>query len=424
MDFKQQGDASKWWNRRLKGGGRTAFALFIAVFALIFGEKTLFADDLEEYDAKSLQAVLNIPIVPLKDEYSTLRVLFHLRKPVRFTAFLMAQEEGFYAAEGLPPIEFVWLDNSSNVNVSPRNDDVQFMTNRLARVYRLACLGNPAVSIDQISTRSALGVLYRKELFPDVTKLEHLQHLKLGTFYRVLEEPLVTCVKAKLPKDIVYFCGDGQILLRTGAIDGLYCSEIDLPKLMEYTKWRDDFGFLPLAGTESDLPGQSMNCRLDFAAKFPDLCEKFARASYRGLQAAMQNPARAREVLKKYYDQLKLVYDEVIITEQLKICVPLTDPKERLEDNGDFSREQFETMKSHLIDAGLISEETAVSYDDFIFPILKPGTKERLQAAWEREKAKIEGKTAETNAPASDANDNANDNANDETNADAAESAP
>lgn len=345
-----------------------------------------FSAHFDTFADRDIQSILDIPITPLRREYKELNVLFHLRKPVRFIGFLMALEEGFYAEEGLPPIHFLWYDESIGILQSIRNDSVQFMTNRMARVYRLACMGNPSVPIDQISSRSSFGVLFRKDLFRDINSFEQLHNMKLGSYFRVMEEPRVASVKAHLSKEIVYFCYDGHILLRTGAIDGLYCSEVELPRLMTYTKWRNDFEYLRLSDTDFDLPGQSLNCRLDFLLKFPDLCEKFVRATYRGFYEAANNPERALEVVKKYCEQLNQVYDEVIFTDQLQLCIKLIDLKSRIEENGDFTPKQFERMQSLLIDAQMVSEESAVPYEDFFFPVMKPETKVRLDAIRRREK--------------------------------------
>lgn len=204
--------------------------------------------------------------------------------------------------------------------------------------------------------------------------------MKIGSYFHLQEEPIAVEKNFGLTNDLIFFVGEGNSLLRKGAIDALFCSEMMLPKIKTYTKWDSSLLFMPIADEMTDLPGLSINCRRDFLIRHPEWCINFVAATYRGWCLAKSDPDRAKGLLKEYHQKFNRLFDDVIISEQLSLILGEIDATSRPSEHQELSEEEFHSMRSAMTKAGLVSDESALSFEEFFFPVLKPETSERIEA--------------------------------------------
>lgn len=316
---------------------------------------------------------------PIPQKLDKITILFNYEPSVRFAGFLAAQENGFFQAEGLPPVEFCCLDERHDMLSEIRDGHAQFATVWTPYAYHAACADGDVVVISQALQHSALGIMYRIDRFPNLKKFEDFKELKIGSYFRASENIAMIGHHFGFPSEPVFYIRNGLILLRYGALDALYYNAYDAKIIVENSKYRDRCAFLPLIDSGIDLPEDSMICLRGFLEAQPEICAKFVRALFRGWLFVKNNREQALPIIKKYYDHSGVMYDDFLVDAQLDEWEKYSCITEDIEKNGRLSSERFDQMRQMMINAGLVDAEKAPAYEDFFVPVMLPETITRLR---------------------------------------------
>ena len=319
------------------------------------------------------------PEAPVPDHFDKLTVLFHLEPGVPFVGFLVAQSEGYYAEEGLPPIEFVHMTPAESGNREMRAGRAQFATIWTARSMLAAAHGDGCVSIAQVLRKSSSGIVVRTDVHPNIRSLSDLASHRVGIFFRGWENATILFHSLGIEIDPIYYQGMGLNLLRQDAAEAICYSSYGSAEVLKCSKYRDHLLFLPFAEAGFDLPEDCLTCTKAFLFKHPDICEKFVRATTRGWAKALSDREKALLAIQKSLESEKDIFDRKIVRaqfEEWKRLIQSQDPAER----SILSPEQFDRIFTLLKEAGLIEPENTLSYERYFYPVLLPETRTRIEA--------------------------------------------
>ena len=293
--------------------------------------------------------------------------------------YLIAQEKGYYAEEGLPPVKLTWLADDSLGASEHVAGNVHFSTVWTSHCYRFFCNGSDIVTIAQVARHPSSSILIQSDRHPDVDTLYRLPGHQFGIYFRWEENAAILKQKLDLTTDPVYFKSGGLMLLRQGVIDALYTCSYLAPVNRHFSRYRNVTKFFPLEAIGLGMPEDAISCSKSFLFQYPEICQKFVRASFRGQQTAVNDRAVALDTLKRYSDKHKVIFDETVVSRQLDEWAKILDMDPGLERNGELPKAEFNNMRELMIDCGLIRKESALGYEEFFYPVMRPETIERIR---------------------------------------------
>ena len=324
-------------------------------------------------------------------QYEQLVLLFHCEPGVQFTGYLVAQNEGYFQEEGLPPVDIRGYRPTARGDIEMLAGRAQFCTIMLSRAYYVRVKEKDrCVAISQIAQQATSGIMIRGDLHPDIHALSDFSGYRLGIFFRGRESVLAAAKTLNLNIKPVDYMNDGLALLRRGVVDGVCYSSYGSLVYTHYSKYTDIIRVFPLSETGCEMPEDALICTKKFMYAHPEICQKFVRALWRGWKKAKDDRKLSLNVLKAYYDREGYFFDEHITSEQLDLWFDVLELQPVLEDNGILSRDQFAHMVQLYIDTDMLPTDDVVSYDDYFYPVMRPETMERIKAENEAESKKAE----------------------------------
>lgn len=319
--------------------------------------------------------------VPVQDQLDEINIIFHTSQPsVQQTGFFLAQAKGYYKEEGLPKINIRWPQSGKiDGTVLLEIKKAHFYTLGMARAYIANCLGIPNAVIALICPKPEFAFMVRTDLAPRITEFKDLAKARIGVEIRMDEYPLLLFSHFKMPFEPVVVVSDGTTLFRKGAIDALFVSAHGAQFYKDYSRYRNHIILLDADRSAFQLPGESLICRKDFLLKYPEICQKFTRATFRGYLYASENREEALAILREVYKEEHILFDEFIVKKQLDIWFREMDLKPTVENNGNFSESDFNKLRSYVIETKVVDPKKGTSYQDFFYPILLSPTIERIK---------------------------------------------
>lgn len=320
------------------------------------------------------------PEAPIPDQYDELTVLLHAEAGVPFVGYMVAQNEGYYEEEGLPPIKFKHITSDLSGNREMRAGRAQFCTIWATRSIRCAALGDGCVSITQVMPRSTSGFVVRSDLHPNIRSIDDLVGCRVGVFFRGWEDASTVLNINKIHCETFFYQGNGLNLLRRNAVDAIcYCS-YSAAITLKSTKYRNNLLFLPFADEGFDIPEDCITCTKSFLFKHPDICEKFVRATYRGWEKAEADSEKAMAAIKSDCEASGIFFNRKLAMQQFKEWKKLMDFVDSEKLRGILTREQFEQIMTTLKKSELLDEEKTLSYENYFYPMTLPETVLRVES--------------------------------------------
>ena len=316
--------------------------------------------------------------IPPPDTLESITLLLHTSPGVEFLGYLIAQDQGYYAEEGLPPVKIRWFEDGISGVREHRSGRVQFSTVWAPRIYHFYCHGSGVISIAQTMRHSTAGVLVRSDLRPEIRSMNDLTGFRVGIFFRGEENAVAVGRKLHISPEAIYFQQEGQVLLRRGVIDALCCNSYGVPVFQRYSRYRNVVRFYPFEEIGLGMPEDALACTKKFLFKHPEVCRKFVRATFRGWQTMLDDRDLAIQILKKYYMEKKDLFDEQIVNKQLDEWEKAIDLSPELEQNGFLSPQEFKKMRDLLVETNILTEESARRYEEFFYPVMRTGTMARI----------------------------------------------
>lgn len=382
LSFRSPFGFGRFWVGAAKKRGHLLrlFIIFWGTFFLAMGVgfPTLWGQAQTETFYQGSLNDLAIPIEPIPDTLEQISVLLLETPNVSTVGFLVALEEGYYEEIGLPPVRLRRMNERTSGLREQRLGYAQFSVIWMTRAYHHNALGSLLVSIGRFGAGS-LNLLVRRDLHPDIRRLEDLDGYSIGVHYRNEEYIQIVLEALGIRSTLIPYTGNGLILLRNGAVDGLCCSSYLTGTAAKYSKFRNDYRSLSILDTGIVLPELCVMTLQPFLMKHPRICRDFMLATWRGWRKAYQDEEMALSVLKKYYVSQSFAFNDRIVRQQWAAwtaSMPLSDV---LEENGVLSRDEFEVMRDLMIRVKMIEPDKAASYDDFFFPVTMPETVRRIE---------------------------------------------
>ena len=359
---------------RYTASARRFFVCFLVCCAL-FPALTGRADNRSD-----LCLALSEEEIPPPEIVRQIHLALHKSPGVRFLGYFVALEKKYYEEAELPPVAISFLSETSEVLSELRSGRAIFSTSWAPRAYRSNALGGGIVSIAQVAQKSSALILVHADHNPEIQSLADLDGRRLGVYFRSEENAQCLASTLGITPNFIYHRFQGSDLFRSGAVDALCCSTYTTPILFRYSRLRGSLLELPLSQVPgNDLPEDCLTCTKAFLFHHPDICRRFVLASWRGWKTALENRSEALAILKKYYEQEQIPFDEVIISDQLdeweKILQLDPDP----ENNGNLSEKAFEQMRQAMIQAGLLEKESAPNCSEFFYDVTDFETFQRVK---------------------------------------------
>ncbi|MDO5580882.1 MAG: ABC transporter substrate-binding protein [Planctomycetia bacterium] len=318
--------------------------------------------------------------VPPPEKLNEIALVFHSPVPsVQQAGYLIAQKNGFYKQEGLPPVAIRWIGNSRiDGTMQLQQGKAHFYTLSLPRAYIANGLGIKNAVIALISPNPDFALMVRTDLTPQITEFKHLDKLRIGVGIRLDEYPILLFAHNKISFEPIITLNDGTTLLRKGVIDALFVTSHGAQIFKNFSKNRENILLFPYQSSDFHLPGECLTCMKSFLFKHPEVCQKFIRATYRGYLYASKNPKEALGVLEKAYKENHIVFDQFIVKKQLDIWFREMELNPALEANGDWSEKDFNTLRSCLTESKILDAKQGADYRKFFYPVLLSPTLERI----------------------------------------------
>lgn len=346
------------------------------------------------------------PVSPFvyKESYDSLAILVERNVAVNVTGFLVAISEGYYEAEGLPPVTAVLQDANTTVLDGFYSGRIQFATNMLPRICRYVSDGYEMVVLAQLIPHSTFGIAIRTDLNPDIHSFKDFSGKKVAVYYRDEENFYIPFSSLNLKVTMVPVQTHGSILLRKGVVQGIGTHSYDYPIVANFMKYRDRIRFLSFADIGYDLPEDCLICHREFLFRHPEMCQKFVRASFRGWKKAFEDKPKAIKILTDWYRKQNSLVDTTVSMDQLEAFEKVMNFKPVLEDNGKFSKAAYQSMIDRMIRARLVSKDKVPSFEQLCYPVMQSETMARLKQQAKQAKSRLDAKE-ETEANAKAAQD-------------------
>ena len=303
-----------------------------------------------------------------------IRILFYGPK-ITMTGYLVAQAEGYFQNEGVPPVSLLLLPPWSNRSDEIRKGRVEFSTVSTSRDYGFFVCDIEVVDtvlIAQIVQRSSLGVMIRTDSHPTVHSLKNLSGLAVGVSYR--NDLISDAVFRYLGIDVEYVNhpNDGLFLFRKQVFDALFYSSFEGEVRQKFSRYRNVTRYFSLADRGINPPEDGLICRRQFLMNHPNLCRKVVRATFRGWIKASEDRERALDILQNYYSQWNIPFDRPLVAAELDECLRCLELKPVLENNGLLSEERFNQMKNIYAAAFPDSADRLPPFDHYFYPVMQP----------------------------------------------------
>ncbi len=232
-------------------------------------------------------------------EPEALRVYLHWIPQSQFAGYIMAQEKGFYEAEGLPSVTFKWMDDGSSPFEELVRGDVDFCTAWLADGMRTRAKGLPIVTIAQVFAKSSQMLVVRSD--SGIATPSDMNGRKIGIWsgeHRVLLEQFLESQRIdaiKIPQS------DSLVPFLRGLVD--ICSVMwynEYNRLIESGLTTEDLRLFRLEDYGLGFPEDAIFCSEQMWKTHPERCQKFVRASLRGWQYAFAHEEETVATVLRY----------------------------------------------------------------------------------------------------------------------------
>jgi len=237
-----------------------------------------------------------------------LRLILQWEHQSQFAGYYMAQERGYYAAEGLD-VEIL----SGGPHVDPlqmvNSGEAEFGTTMLSAALATAEGGSNLVLLRQLINRSNLMLVAWKKGRKGDTLIETPADLD-GT--------IITMWEGFRPAYLGFlrlYKVDARILPQYYSLSLFLHRGADASCAMRYNEYQvlhqsgigeDEMTVFDFHRLGIDLPEDGIYTRRSFWQDHPQVAEAFARASMRGWEYAHQHPEQALEVVMNYVREAKL----------------------------------------------------------------------------------------------------------------------
>lgn len=281
----------------------------------------------------------------------------------QFAGYYMAQEKGFYTAEGLD-VEILNMSASSSMNpldeVAKGNIDI--CTAQLVQAIMARSNGVKVVDILQTSQNSSLVCVSHSA----IKSIGDLNGLRIGRWKAGYGETAdMACREYGIQPTWVYYL-NGINLFVSKAIDAMLAYKYSEYLHLLFAQGEiNESNIIDFGEVGFNFPEDAAFTSEKYYKKHKDAVEKFVRASIRGWQYAAKNREETLDVVMRLEKEnnittsramQKMMLDEVLNTQ--------IDKKSGIATFQQMEEELFGLMNDELISIGLI--EKNVNYKDFI----------------------------------------------------------
>jgi len=248
---------------------------------------------------------------------TTLDFLFDWQMVSPYSPYLLADEEGYYAAEGIK-INFIEGQGAETSAKLIGQGKYKIGTSNAAATAIAIDNGIPIISIAMIEKDAVTAIFSLAK--NNIKKPEDLIGKKLGVrYYDISHKEYLAMMKScGISTEKVKEISVGWELqpLITGQIDALYNYAYNMPVVLEQQGFPVNMILVKDYGV--DGYGSNIIANREFAKENKNIIVGFLRASRKGWEAAIANPDKAIAVLKKRYPETNTKVALAILKAQLQ----------------------------------------------------------------------------------------------------------
>ncbi|MDO5580009.1 MAG: ABC transporter substrate-binding protein [Planctomycetia bacterium] len=308
----------------------------------------------------------------------SLRIFFQGLPDVPYLGFITAQKLGYYKEAGLPEVQLLWMNESQDACELLMLGQADFVSAWMIEGYLACAGGQPIVAISQTAQRSSCGVCVRKIPGSEIQNIEQLDGKKIGIWCRKEGIPRFFFAHKQMHPEFIVQNSFSFFLMKKKVLDALFYTSYSAKTFAEIYKRRDMFTFFDFDTYGVNIPEDALFCRRSFIKRYPDIAEKFVRASWKGWKFVADNPQEAIQMLREQRIRFSLSADSVQLRKQLQVWMDILMLDANLDQNGHCSKDGFAQMRTGLIKNGTLHKD-APHYEDFFYNILDPKDRIRIK---------------------------------------------
>lgn len=219
----------------------------------------------------------------------------------QFAGYYVALDKGWYQDEG---IALTILPGAPDVIPVDRvaSGSADFATTLLADLVVAVQEGKPVTSVAQIQQANGLLLIAKKST--GVSKPEDFEGKRVGVWLGSWEAQFNALIaQQNIPSD------DFELVSQGFSMDPFLNNELDVASAMIYNEYHvvlesgvspEDINIIDYADYGLDMPGDVLFTSQKMITDRPELVEGMVRATLRGWQYAIENPAEAVDIVLKY----------------------------------------------------------------------------------------------------------------------------
>ncbi|MCP3964935.1 MAG: ABC transporter substrate-binding protein [Lentisphaerae bacterium] len=263
-------------------------------------------------------------ISPENNDYKKVSLTLQWFPQAQFAGYYMALQKGFYKKKGLI-VELRHKKPYESIFDLLKNKKTDFITVFLSTAIKAQCKGLPLVNIGQISQKSALVFVARKD--SGIKSIKDMNGRKVGIWtvdFKVIPEVLL--MKNKVKAKIVPILSDADLFLWHG---------VDVLTTMWYNEYHmilnagineDELSTFFFSDYNLDIPEDGIYCLKEYWKKNPEVCKKLLEATLEGWHAAFNNKKQAVELVHKYcregYRPFNVAHQRWMLNKMEKLIFP------------------------------------------------------------------------------------------------------
>lgn len=319
-----------------------AFCLFVFVSVLLFSAGKV-------YGAESRPITVLLDDAPSVDQ----------------TGFLVAKELGLYKKAGLEKVEFRWNEGDEDPFRLFSENSIDFAVFWMAEGIVARTRNIPVAAIALLSHGTGACFITRSDLFPNIRDLRSFQTRKILLWGCCTVTPKSFLSKKGIAGQFINQRSNASMLFSTGGTDILFSTLYDTVVMYKYLEFRDSIKMFAFSNYGCTYPETTLFCRDSLLKTDPELCRRFALATYEGWKRTFSNPEEAIRILVRYCKKAGTFQDAYILKEQLQAWQMVMQLRMPLERNGGCPKDRFDILCRDMIEGKLIVASKCPAYDEF-----------------------------------------------------------
>ncbi|MDO5553797.1 MAG: ABC transporter substrate-binding protein [Planctomycetia bacterium] len=293
-----------------------------------------------------------------------IRVAMYDVPSVQNISMIAAAKMGFYEAQGLPPVEFIWRDEEHTAFELLCSGKAEFAVAWMAEGIVARSEGQDIIAISRCNQFPSLAFFVWSGKNPSIKKIEDLEGRKVGYNFRAELTGKALPHALGVHTEEYAIRSDSTLALTSGGLDCIALPAYRFDALQKYLRIRNQFTVFQAKDYAYNFPENMMFCRRDFLRAHPDACRQFVTASFLGARYAIEHRKEAIGHLCEYFKEGKVHDDEFILEQQAQKWLESLELKAKPTENGLCLERNYNALLEAMIDAELVDKEKAPSYSD------------------------------------------------------------